>query len=160
MPWKFTIRLAELLITAILATALIAAWRADRNDRAKLAAELATAKQSLAQADERQHTRDSQLLQTLATLSADKRQITTPTQIIRALPQYLDLPAPITLQTQPNQAATKNGMPGHASAGSINSSPNSTNSPNDSEQTQAVIPAADLKPSTTSPWTAKPARPN
>ena len=86
MPWKLTIRAAELLVTAVLAAALFAAWRAERNDRTQLSAELATAKQSLTQADDRQHTRDSQLLQTLATLAADKRTITTPAQIIRELP--------------------------------------------------------------------------
>src|ERR1700731_537890 len=83
MPWKLWIRAGEILVTAVLAISLIAAWRAGRNDRANLAAELATAKQSLAQADDRQHTRDSQLLQTLATLAADKRNVTTPAQIIR-----------------------------------------------------------------------------
>src|SRR5277367_459142 len=82
MPWKLTIRIGELLVTATLAIAIIAAWRAERADRAQLAAELAAAKQSLTQADDRQHTRDSQLLQTLATLAADKRSVTTPAQII------------------------------------------------------------------------------
>jgi len=62
MPWKLTIRIGELLVTAALAVAIIAAWRAERADRAQLAAELAAAKQSLTQADDRQHTRDSQLL--------------------------------------------------------------------------------------------------
>jgi hypothetical protein len=144
MPWKLTIRLAELSVTAILAIALIAAWRADRNDRAQLAAELATAKQSLAQADDRQHTRDSQLLQTLATLSADKRQITTPTQIIRALPQYLDLPAPITLQPSPSPSATKPGMSDRDNTGSAKSPRDPGRA--ETEPIEAVIPAADLKP--------------
>jgi hypothetical protein len=144
MPWKLTLRLAELLITAILAIALIAAWRADRTDRAQLTAELATAKQSLAQADERQHTRDSQLLQTLATLSADKRQITTPAQIIRELPQYLDLPAPITLQSSPSQSATKPGTSDHDNTSSVKSPRDPGRA--ETEPTEAVIPAADLKP--------------
>ena len=41
MPWKLTIRIGELLVTATLAIAIIAAWRAERADRAQLAAELA-----------------------------------------------------------------------------------------------------------------------
>src|ERR1700722_13936136 len=110
MPWKLTIRIGELLVTATLAIAIIAAWRAERADRAQLAAELAAAKQSLTQADDRQHTRDSQLLQTLATLAADKRSVTSPAQIIRELPQYLSLPEPSTLQsTTQNQSAPKAG---------------------------------------------------
>jgi hypothetical protein len=38
MPWKLTIRAAELLVTAVLAACLFAAWRAERNDRAQLSA--------------------------------------------------------------------------------------------------------------------------
>jgi len=148
MPWKLTIRIGELLVTATLAIAIIAAWRAERADRAQLAAELAAAKQSLTQADDRQHTRDSQLLQTLATLAADKRSVTSPAQIIRELPQYLSLPEPITLQsTTQNQSAPKSGTSeNNVDPGTANSHSSSKNSPKGQPQTQAVIPAEDLKP--------------
>jgi hypothetical protein len=148
MPWKLTIRIGELLVTAALAVAIIAAWRAERADRAQLAAELAAAKQSLTQADDRQHTRDSQLLQTLATLAADKRSVTSPAQIIRELPQYLSLPAPITLQsTTQSQSAPKSGTSeNNVDPGTANSHSSSKNSPKGQPQTQAVIPAEDLKP--------------
>jgi hypothetical protein len=144
MSWKLWIRAAEILIAAGLAFALIAAWRADRNDRARLAAELATAKQSLTQADDRQHTRDSQLLQTLATLAADKRNVTTPTQIIRELPQYLNLPTPLALQpatpSQPeSQPPTKPGRRADAN-------PNPGAPAQNNQQPQVVIPTEDLKP--------------
>ncbi|MGA2431225.1 MAG: hypothetical protein ABSH13_22195 [Candidatus Acidiferrum sp.] len=147
MPWKLAIRAGELLVTATLLLALTAAWRADRNDRAQLAAELASAKQSMAQVDDRQHTRDSQLLQTLATLAADKRTVTTPTQIIRELPQQLDLPVPITLQpatpnspeTKPNALEPKTGPTPPPESTAANPSKGDARS-------QAVIPAADLKP--------------
>jgi len=140
MPWKLWIRAGEILVTAILAISLIAAWRAGRNDRANLAAELATAKQSLAQADDRQHTRDSQLLQTLATLAADKRNVTTPAQIIRELPQYLTLPTPLTLQPAPSsQPPTKPDSHGDAN-------PGATDPAKHNQKTQVIIPAEDLKP--------------
>ena len=140
MPWKLSVRAGELLLTVILALAPTVVWRTDRNDRARLAAELATAKQSLAQADDRQHTRDSQLLQTLATLAADKRNVTTPAQIIRELPQYLTLPTPLTLQTAPpSQPPTKPDTDGAASPGATDPAKHNT-------QTQVVIPAEDLKP--------------
>src|SRR6202165_3076399 len=100
MPTSFSIRIAALAIAGGLALALLAAWRADRRDRTQLAADLATAQQALAQADARQHDRDAQLLQTLAALAAEKRTITTPAQIVRALPQQIPLPVPITLQAQ------------------------------------------------------------
>jgi hypothetical protein len=139
MPWKHWIRGAELLITAILAISLFAAWRVERKDRANLAAELATAKQSLVQADERQHTRDSQLLQTLDTLAANKRNVTTPTQIIRELPQYLNLPTPLTLHpstsSQPQPKPDTHGEP----------SPRPTDSIKDNQPTQVIIPTEDLK---------------
>ena len=45
MSWKLILRLAELTISAILATSLFLAWRAERSDRAKLATELAVAQQ-------------------------------------------------------------------------------------------------------------------
>jgi hypothetical protein len=123
---RFYLRLTELAVTALLTLAMAAAWRADRQDRAHLAVELATAKHALAQADARQHDRDTQLLQTLATLAAEKRTVTAPAAIVRDLPQQIPLPAPIVLQPasppNPNQ-------PGAAAS-----------------QTQAVIPTADLKP--------------
>src|SRR5277367_927911 len=153
MPWKLTIRIGELLVTATLAIAIIAAWRAERADRAQLAAELAAAKQSLTQADDRQHTRDSQLLQTLATLAADNRSVTSPAQIIRELPQYLSLPAPITLQsTTQSQSALKPGASENGTSqsnvdlGTANSHSSPRNSPKGQPQTQAVIPTEDLKP--------------
>ena len=139
MPWKHWIRAGELLIIMVLAVSLIAAWRAERKDRANLAAELATAKQSLVQADERQHTRDSQLLQTLDTLAANKRNVTTPTQIIRELPQYLNLPTPLTLHpstsSQPQRKPDTHGE----------SSPRPTDSIKDNQPTQVIIPTEDLK---------------
>ena len=101
MPTRFTIRLTAVAVALAVALAVFAAWRADRRDRAQLAADLATAQQALAQADAHQHERDAQLLQTLATLAGEKRTITTPAQIIRDLPHQISLPAPITLQSVP-----------------------------------------------------------
>src|SRR5258708_3330470 len=73
MPTRPWLRLAELLITATLAIAILSAWRADPRDRAQLAADLAAAKQELAQADTRQHQRDAQLVQTLAPHTREAR---------------------------------------------------------------------------------------
>jgi hypothetical protein len=122
MPTKYIIHLAELALAFLLALAIFFSWRADRRDRSHLEAELAATKQLLAAADTRQHDRDAQLAQTLATLAAEKRTIVTPAQIIHDLPSQLPLPSPIVLQ----------------------SAPASPNSP--SPQTNAVIPAEDLKP--------------
>ena len=122
MPSHNWIRLAELLAAVSLATAVFISWRADRHDRSQLESELAATKQLLAAADARQHDRDAQLAQTLATLAAEKRTIVTPAQIVRDLPSQLPLPSPIVLQ--PTLA--------------------SPNSP--SPKTNSVIPVEDLKP--------------
>jgi hypothetical protein len=135
MPTRLWFRLAELLITATLAIAVLGAWRADRRDRAQLAADLAAAKQALAQADTRQHERDAQLVQTLATLAAEKRTTTTPAQIVRDLPQQISLPSPIVLQPAPSP--NPGAEPTRAGK--------AADPARDSNQTQAVIPAEDLK---------------
>jgi len=109
-------------VAAVLGVAVVQAWRADRRERAQLEAELAATKQLLAAADARQHDRDAQLAQTLATLAADKRTIVTPAQIVRELPSQVSLPSPIVLQSAP-------ALP---------------NSP--TPKANAVIPAEDLKP--------------
>ncbi len=135
-PTRLWFRPAELLITATLAIAVLSAWRADRRDRAQLAADVAAAKQALAQADARQHERDAQLVQTLATLAAEKRTVATPAQIVRELPQQISLPSPIVLQPAPSP--NSGSEPTHVGA--------AADAARDSNQTQAVIPAADLKP--------------
>ena len=122
MPLRYWIRLAELAFAFLLALVVYFSWRADRRDRDQLAAELAATKQLLSAADARQHDRDAQLAQTLASLAAEKRTILTPAQIVRELPSQIPLPSPIVLQSPP-------------------ASPNSP-----SPQTNAVIPAEDLKP--------------
>jgi len=122
MPARYWIRLAELTVALLLVLAVYFSWRADRRDRDQLAAELAATKQLLAAADARQHERDAQLAQTLSTLAAEKRTIVTPAQIVRELPNEISLPSPIVLQAAP-------------------ASPNSP-----APQTDAVIPAEDLKP--------------
>jgi hypothetical protein len=122
MPVRHWIRIVEVAFLTLLAVTVIVSWRADRRDRSQLESELAATKQLLAAADARQHDRDAQLTQTLATLAAEKRTIVTPAQIVRDLPSQISLPSPIVLQ----------------------SAPASPNSP--SPQTNAVIPAEDLKP--------------
>ncbi len=119
---KHWIHLAELTIAILLALAVYFSWRADQRDRAQLSAELAATKQLLAAADARQHDRDAQLAQTLATLAAEKRTIVTPAQILRDLPNQISLPSPIVLQSTP----------------ALPDSP--------TPKTNAVIPAEDLKP--------------
>jgi hypothetical protein len=132
MSWKLILRLSELTVTLILATSLFLAWRAERTARAKLATELSVAQQSLTQASDRQQSRDADLLRTLASLAAQKRDVQTPAQILQALPQQIPLPQPIVVAVPPTNPST-------------DSPQNSAAKPTPPEP-QAVIPSADLKP--------------
>ena len=149
MPTRFSIRITAVAIASGLVLALLAAWSADRRDRAQLAADLATGRQALAQADARQHNRDAQLLQTLAALAAEKRAITSPAQIIRELPRQIPLPVPITLQasdpTSKPQKETCSSGPVCGPEGLESTQPR-TNPASNTALTQAVLPGDDLKP--------------
>src|SRR5579864_1873966 len=156
MPTRLSLRLVELLITATLAIAVLVAWRADRRDRAQLAAELAAAKQTLEQADARQHERDAQLVQTLASLATEKRTVSTPADIVRDLPNQIALPVPITLQSPNSTAASakvtcSSGLPSSGKnpgcgAEGLDSTQFTQSTGAKPSDTNAVIPAEDLKP--------------
>jgi len=130
MPTKLYLRVAAILAAATVGTILLVTWRANRHDTDQLTSDLAAAKQSLAQADARQHGRDKQLLQTLAALAAEKRNTTTSAQIALDLPRQIPLPSPITLQTKPQTIAAEPNT-----AGKQSPAPD-----------QAVMPIEDLKP--------------
>jgi hypothetical protein len=104
MPTQIYVRAAAILIAATLVLAVFAAWRAERRDRAQLAADLAAANKSLAQATARQHDRDTQLQKTLTALAAEKRNIKTTAQIIADLPNQIPLPEAIRLQSAKPEA--------------------------------------------------------
>jgi hypothetical protein len=150
MPTRFSIRITAVAVALGVALALFAAWRADRRDHAQLASDLATAKQALTQADARQHDREAQLAQTLATLAAGKRTITTPAQVVRELPREIPLPVPITLQvpdlmTKPSRATCSSG-PVCGPEGLDSTAPTNSKPSAKPLEASAVIPAGDLKP--------------
>ena len=109
-------RIIALAVGVLLVGALLVAWRANVRDRAQLAADLATAKHALAQADARQHDRDAQLAQSLASLAAEKRSVTTPAQIVRDLPRQIPVPAPITLQSGSREISGSRSRPAAAAS--------------------------------------------
>jgi len=127
-PW---IRLVEIVFACVLVAVILLAWREDRRDRSQLFAQLAAAQQALSAADARQHDRDAQLQQSLATIAAQKRAVQTPAQILADLPRELSLPAPLAIEPKalPNDPTAK---------------PGSATPPNPAAQ--VVIPPEDLKP--------------
>jgi len=161
------LRLAEILVPALLAITILVAWQADHRDRVQLANQLAAAQKTIAQASASQHERDSLLNQTLAQVRAQKRAVVTPAQILKALPAALSLPAPITIQSQANPTTPAASLapqpiPGGATAtaeatasasaiGSTAKSTESTRIPStpttkSGQAPDAILPAADLKP--------------
>ncbi len=140
MSIRYWIRIVEAAVLMLLAVAVIVSWRADRRDRTQLASELASTKKALADADTRQHERDTQLAQTLSALANLKRTIVTPAQIVRELPSEIPLPTPITLES----ATAANSPTTQTPAGPNPTSP--APSLPDGKLPQAVIPAEDLKP--------------
>src|SRR6266403_3454803 len=140
MSIRYWIRIVEAAVLMLLAVAVIVSWRADRRDRTQLASELASTKKALADADTRQHERDTQLAQTLSAVANLKRTIVTPAQIVRELPREIPLPTPITLQsTTPANSPTTQTPAGPNPTSPAPSLP-------DGKLPQAVIPAEDLKP--------------
>jgi hypothetical protein len=152
MSWKLILRLIELAVTFVLAASLFVAWRAERTDRAKLAEQLASAQQSLTQATDRQQSRDTDLLHSLANLAAQKRDIQTPAQILQALPQQIPLPQPIALQPVAQPPSPPSNLSSPATKGAATSESDKPSNANLSAtkpgapEPQVSIPTADLKP--------------
>ena len=146
------LRLAGLLVSAILAIVILEAWQADRRDRAQLATQLAAAQKAISQASASQHDRDSRLNQTLALIAAQKKTITTPAQILKALPKVIALPAPITSRSQLQPTAEGQTVAPTADINApTNNSVHSTRlpgnpTPKPNEASGAILPVADLKP--------------
>ena len=93
-------------------------WSEARQAREQLQSTLATDKQLLAQLDASERERASNLKDSLAAIAAIKREVNSPDQILRTLPQYLPLPQPLTvLNTSQMQPRTSN-VPIEVSAGS------------------------------------------
>jgi len=148
---RIWLKLAEILVPAILAITIFVSWQADRRDRAQLAIQLAAAQQTIAQAAASQHDRDTLLNQTLAQIATQKQTTVTPAQILKDLPSAISLPVPIALQTiQPNpkpaaQAAAEGTNPSYSAASQKAPKPDNP-SPRPGQPADAILPVADLKP--------------
>jgi hypothetical protein len=106
MILRFWIRLAEVALTLLLATAVIFAWREARSDRAQLQSQLAAANQALAAASARQQDRDAKLNDTLAGIAAEKKAAVPPDEILAGIASEVGLPTPLSLQSTPAASGT------------------------------------------------------
>jgi hypothetical protein len=156
---RIWLKLAEILVPVILAVTIFVSWQADRRDRAQLAAQLAAAQKTIADASASQHDRDTLLNQTLAQIAAQKQSASTPAQILKDLPSAITLPQPITLQPSNTQNVGARFIAPSAAAASTNQQQNANSQPGDSQtylpsnhaaepgqDAAAVLPAVDLKP--------------
>jgi len=167
-----TLRLAFALLFALALALLLFSWRESRADRARLESALAAQQQLISASQSRERDTAAQLKSTLAQISALKRQVRSPQQILRSLPDDLPLPAPITLAPATEQGTDRPLSPSDFSSAS-SSRPSEISSPqspgassslpseisnlksllprlhsagNSPSAPAAEIPAADLKP--------------
>ncbi len=156
---RILLKLAEILVPVLLAITIFVSWQADRRERSQLAAQLAAAQQTIAQATANQHDRDAALNQTLAQIAAQKQSALTPAQLLKALPAALSLPQPLTQQPSdpanvgarfiaPSADATSTNAQRNGNTPPTATQPNLPNNPTPKrgQPADAVLPAADLKP--------------
>jgi hypothetical protein len=109
-----TIELLAFIAALLLAALAFHAWLAAHDEQQRLQSTLATQKQLIDAADARERDRNAALNDTLAQITKLKATTQTPQEILSALQQYLQLPQPITLQTNP-PAGTMTSKKGRAS---------------------------------------------
>ena len=127
--------LAAVAILCALGIAVFSAWRADQRERDRLQSELAAAQKTVAQLTVQQNQRGAQLTQTLRKLAAQKESVSTPAQVLHALPVVLPLPAAIHALNLPPSPVTQ--PPSAAPA---------PREPTTARRQPIVLPAEDLKP--------------
>lgn len=119
-------------------------WLEAHDDRTHMQATISAQQQLIAAADQRERQNAASLHATLAQIASLKRQVQTPQQILRDLPQYLPLPQPIELAPTPSAAGGQgSALPGKSGASSASGSDSSAAAP---AALVAQIPTADLKP--------------
>jgi len=93
-------------------------WLEAHDDRLQMQATLDAQKQLIVAAEQREQQRATELKDTLAQIAELKRNVQTPQQIIRELPQYLQLPQPIQLTPAASaQAISAAGTPAQQGSG-------------------------------------------
>jgi hypothetical protein len=129
------IKVAAVVVVAVLAASVFVAWRDAGMQQAALQAELKTTQQALAEATARQATRDATVNELVVGLKKKEAAVQKPAQVVAALPDLITLPAPITIEP-PQSTQNQTSGKGQASPVSVP----------DDIQPKVNFPAADLKP--------------
>lgn len=112
MPRKFYLLAAVAILLA--GAFAFRSWLEAHDDRTHMQATISAQQQLIAAADQRERQRAADLQATLSEIASLKRQVQTPQQIVRELPQYLPLPQPIELAPPPTAAAGQgSALPGN-----------------------------------------------
>jgi hypothetical protein len=127
------LKIAAVLIALAAAVSVYYAWRGTQQEQAQLKAELQATQKALTDADARQQARNAELAQLLTQLNEKKATVQNPAQIVKALPDILPLPTPLTLPAQTSNA----GLP---------DTPAGSKQPTESPNPKLQLPAEDLKP--------------
>jgi hypothetical protein len=96
-----TLELSAVIAAAILIAMAFHAWLASHDEQLRMQATISAQKQLLDAADARERARATALDQTLAQIQKLKHDTQAPEDILKQLPQYLNLPQPITLNSPP-----------------------------------------------------------
>jgi type II secretory pathway pseudopilin PulG len=149
-----TIRLF-LLATACVGIALAAIsfrmWQSDVEARRKLKAAIAAQQQLIAQLDTQEHMRAQDLKATTDQVDALKRRVNSPDEAVRDLPQYLQLPAPITSIPKDEADGARNDTTANTPASETSVKPTTANlgapiSSLNPLNTGFYLPSVDAKP--------------
>jgi type II secretory pathway pseudopilin PulG len=127
------LKIAAVLIAAVVGVSVYFAWRGTQQEQAQLKAALQAAQKALEDADARQQSRNSELGQLLAQLNEKKTTVQNPAQIVKALPDVLPVPTPLSLPTE----AAGAGLP---------AVPGGTKQTVGPPNPKVQLPAEDLKP--------------
>jgi hypothetical protein len=96
---KITLHTIALIVSALALALCADAWRSARHDAAQLSAVLDAQKTVIAQAAEREKSRDAQLATAIDAIASQKNKIQTPRQAAVAIPSVLPpLPLPVSIQ--------------------------------------------------------------
>ena len=146
----FWIKLAAVMVIAVLAAGVFVAWRDARKEHVALQAELKTTQQALADATARQASRDAVVNDLVAGLKKKEASVQKPAQVVAALPAVIALPEPITIEAEPakghsDRAKRPASPPSSGQAEGAHDKGGQVSVPNGIPP-KVNFPAADLKP--------------
>jgi hypothetical protein len=98
-----TLQISAVIAAVILVAMVFYSWLASHDEQLRMKTTIAAQKLQLDAADARERARATALDQTLAQIQKLKHDTQTPEEILSQLPQYLNLPQPITLNPSPGE---------------------------------------------------------